>query len=92
MRNRARVINWLLPAVLFAAALASPVNALEAPRMPKEELKARLGNPAVIIIDVRTLTDWILTSKEIKGAVRENPRRPDTWIGKYTRDRTIVLY
>jgi len=92
MRNRAGVIKWLLPSVLLAAALASPANALEAPRMPKEELKARLGNPAINIIDVRTLTDWILTSKKIKGAVRENPRRSDTWIGKYTRDRTIVLY
>ncbi|MDH4233181.1 MAG: rhodanese-like domain-containing protein [Nitrospirota bacterium] len=92
MRNRARVIALLLPAVLLAVALLSPANALEAPRMPLEELKANLGNPGIIIIDVRAFTDWLLTSQKIKGAVRENPRQLDTWIGKYAKDQTIVLY
>ena len=66
--------------------------AAEAPRMEKEQLKAQLGNPDVVVIDVRAFTDWVMTKEKIKGAVRENPRDVDDWSGKYPKDKTIVLY
>ena len=66
--------------------------AAEAPRMEKEQLKAQLGNPDVVVLDVRAFTDWVMTKEKIKGAVRENPRDVGDWIGKYPKDRTIVLY
>ena len=42
--------------------------------MEKEQLKAQLGNPDVVVLDVRAFTDWVMTKEKIKGAVRENPR------------------
>jgi rhodanese-related sulfurtransferase len=66
--------------------------AAEAPRMEKEQLKAQLGNPDVVVLDVRAFTDWFMTKEKIKGAVRENPRDVEDWVGKYPKDKTIVLY
>jgi len=66
--------------------------AAEAPRMAKEQLKAQLGNPDVVVLDVRAFSDWVMTKEKIKGAVRENPRDVGDWSGKYPKDRTIVLY
>ena len=66
--------------------------AAEAPRMEKEQLKAQLGNPDVVVLDVRAFTDWFMTKEKIKGSVRENPRDVEDWIGKYPKDKTIVLY
>lgn len=66
--------------------------AAEAPRMEKEQLKAQLGNPDVVVLDVRAFTDWVMTKEKIKGAVRENPRDVEDWSGKYPKDKTIVLY
>jgi hypothetical protein len=64
----------------------------EATRMEKDALKARLGQPDIIVIDVRALTDWFLTSDKIKGAVRENPKEFGEWCGKYPKGKTIVLH
>ena len=66
--------------------------AAEAPRMEKEQLKAQLGNPDVVVLDVRAFTDWVMTKEKIKGAVRENPRNIEDWSGKYAKDKGIVLY
>lgn len=79
----------LLAFVNFSTAAAF---AAEAPRMETEELKSLLGNPGVVIIDVRAGTDWLLTGDKIKGAVRENPKDFNDWHGKYSADKTLVLY
>ena len=92
MRNRTQSILWILAVVLLAGTVTAPAGASDAPRMPKEELRAKLGSPDIVIIDVRAQTDWLLTKQKIKGAVRENPRQPEKWIDRYSKDKTIVLY
>ncbi len=67
-------------------------DAQVAPRITKEELKARLDNPDVIIIDVRIGRDWNDSTLKIKGALREDPRDVSSWMNKYSRDKTIVFY
>ena len=63
------------------------------PRISKEELKAMLDNPGVVIIDVRVGEDWKMADLRIKGAVREDPGEdPRIWAGKYSKDKTIVFY
>lgn len=63
------------------------------PRMTKEELKSALGNPAVIVVDVRLESEWKITRWKIKGAVREDPEKDiDSWAGKYAKDKTLVFY
>ncbi len=64
----------------------------EIPRISKEELKAMLGKPEVVVIDVRTLWDRKMSLKQIKGAVREDPGAVKSWAKKYSKAKTIVLY
>jgi hypothetical protein len=66
--------------------------ASEIPRISKEELKAKLGRPEVVVIDVRTVWDRKMSLKQVKGAVREDPGAVESWAKKYSRDKTIVLY
>ncbi len=68
------------------------VFAEEVPRMTKEELKALLGDPTVVILDVRARSDWKRSQQKIKGAIRENPKLFDSWADKYSKDKTLVLY
>ncbi len=64
----------------------------DAPRMTKEELKASLGSPDLVIIDVRRESDWTGSDLKIKGAVREDPGAVESWENKYPKDKTLVFY
>jgi rhodanese-related sulfurtransferase len=66
--------------------------AQEAPRITKEELRETLGNPDVIIIDVRLGRDWENSELRIKGALKEDPGNVNSWISKYPKEKTLVLY
>jgi len=72
--------------------LAQMAIAAEIPRMTKEELKAKLDNPDVVIVDVRAGKDWKGSEFKIKGAIRENPAKFSSWAEKYPKDKTLVLY
>jgi len=65
---------------------------VDAPRITKEELKAKMGNPDLLIIDVRYGKDWTESDLKIKGAVREDPDAVDSWASKYSKDKTLVFY
>jgi len=65
---------------------------VDTPRMTKDELKARLNNPDLLIIDVRYGKDWTDSDLKIKGAVREDPEAFDSWANKYPKDKTLVFY
>lgn len=62
------------------------------PRLTIDELKSRLGDPALVVIDVRSSADWNGSSIKIKGAVREVYANAAKWASKYDKDKTIVLY
>ena len=64
----------------------------DAPRMTKDELKARLGNLDLLIIDARYGKDWTDSDLKIKGAIREDPKAFDSWASKYPKDKTLVFY
>ena len=67
--------------------------AKDVPRMTKEELKPLLGNPEVIIIDVRSARDWKSSQEKIQGAIREDPdEKAKSWAGKYNQEKMIILY
>lgn len=63
-----------------------------APRMTTEDLKTRLSDTDLVVIDVRAGRDWKESDLKIAGAVREDPAAPDKWAGKYPVDKTVVLY
>jgi rhodanese-related sulfurtransferase len=65
----------------------------EIPRMTKEELLPMLGNPDVVILDVRIGDEWKKSPWKIKGAVREDPEKGvQPVVEKYPKDKTYVLY
>jgi hypothetical protein len=92
MKERLFKVLIVLLAFASMALFAKAAVADEVPRMSKEELRAMLGNPDVVIIDVRSGKDWEASQSKIKGAVREEPRQAKSWADKYDKDKTYVLY
>lgn len=83
------LFSGFIQTTLCAEKSLSPADV---PRITIEQLKAKLGNPNVAIIDVRSSHDWEESGTMIKGAVREDSRQLDSWTKKYPQDKTIVLY
>jgi len=88
---------WTIIAFLVTFVLTGCLQnlALDAkvPRMTKEELKSLLGNPDVIVLDVRIADEWKRSDLKIKGAVHEDPEKDyRTWASKYPKDKTLVFY
>ena len=90
--KRKRLIILVLFLMAFLGCKTLSLSADEVPRMTKEELKAMLGKPDLIIIDVRTDSDWAASDLKIKGAVREDPQTITSWANKYSKDKAVVLY
>ena len=90
--NRKHIFSLLMVVLFFNSLLAFAVASADAPRMSKEELRSRLGDKDIVIIDVRTGYDWDKSDSKIRGAVREDPQDAATWTKKYTKEKTIVLY
>lgn len=70
----------------------SNLSPADVPRMIIEELRSQLGKPDLLIIDVRSTKDWEKSDVKIKGAIREDGNMFDSWVNKYPKDKTIVLY
>jgi hypothetical protein len=80
-------------AVGFAIAiLASSFACATAPRISKDELRAALGNPRVIVVDDRSAGDWTSSEYKIKGAIRVAPGEEETWAARFPKDKMIVFY
>lgn len=68
------------------------ISVKDIPRMSVDQLKSRLNDPSLILIDVRSPGDWNTSLIKIKGAFREVPDKEKEWAPKYDKDKTIVLY
>ncbi|OGP81065.1 MAG: hypothetical protein A2Z08_01670 [Deltaproteobacteria bacterium RBG_16_54_11] len=95
--NIIKVIGTALVAVLFSL----PVVGLgvqittdeEVPRITKEQLKTALGDPGIIILDVRLQDQWEAADQKIPGALHEDPKQDiKSWSHKYPKEKTVVLY
>ena len=64
----------------------------EIPRMSIETLKTRLGNPDLIVVDVRTAGSWEKSKSKIQGAVREEPKEVSDQTGRFPKDKPLVFY
>ncbi|MFB3884405.1 MAG: rhodanese-like domain-containing protein [Thermodesulfobacteriota bacterium] len=64
----------------------------ESPRISKEELKTMLGDPNVIILDVRIDDEWNASEKKIPGATWKNPEEIGSWLKQYPKSKTLVFY
>jgi rhodanese-related sulfurtransferase len=92
-RGKIRKILAVAGISIFLSVLAYGTWAAQVPRITAEELKAMLGNPDLIIVDVRVAPQWQESKLKIQGAVREDPQKdPKSWAEKYSKDKTLVLY
>jgi len=64
----------------------------EVPRIEKEELKSLLGNPDVIILDVRPHEQWLLSDKKITGSLHADHEAVSSWASKYSKDKHLIIY
>ena len=76
----------------FVLLFATAAFAAEVPRISKEELRSMLGNPDIIIIDVRLSGHLSGSDTKIQGAIREDPEKVNSWMDKYPKDKTLVFY
>jgi rhodanese-related sulfurtransferase len=72
--------------------LATFARSADVPRMTKDELKEMLDHPDLVILDVRSQSDWKDGDSKVKGAIRGDPGSVKSWAGKYSKDKTFVLY
>jgi rhodanese-related sulfurtransferase len=77
---------------LMVVAFWSCGGAQKGPQIDKETLKSWLGNPDVVILDVRLPQHWQGSGKKIPGALREDPKAVDAWAGTLPKDKKIILY
>ena len=91
MKHRVLTVLAMFLGILLIGAEETPPEK-QAPKMTKEELKARLGSKDLVIIDVRLEEQWRFSNRKIPGAVHENPTVVSTWMDKYPKDKTIVFY
>jgi hypothetical protein len=61
-------------------------------KITKEELKGKLDNPDVVIVDVRLGKDWQASESKIKGALRVEPGNVLALTDKYPKDKMLVFY
>ena len=85
--------NLLFGSILILMGLLSSVAfSQEPPKISKEELKTMLGDPNVIILDVRIDDEWKASEKKIQGATWKNPEEIGSWMSKYPKTKTLVFY
>ena len=82
----------VLAALWTALAGSAAYAQQDVPRMTKEDLQPLLANPDVIVIDVRAKSDWEGDALMVRGAVREDPSKVESWMEKYPKDKTLVFY
>jgi rhodanese-related sulfurtransferase len=83
------VLRILAAAMVFAAIALS---ADDAPRIEPEQLKAKIGQPDLALLDVRIASDWGKSDSKIPGAVRVDPHDVSSWAGQFPKDKLLVVY
>ena len=93
MKNIAvRFILALVVTLIVSGCANSPLADDAVQRINKEDVRARLGTPDLIILDTRTGSDWKDSDQIIQGALRADPREFSKWAEAYPKEATIVLY
>jgi hypothetical protein len=77
---------------LVAACSLNALSGGSAPRITTEKLKSMLGDPKLVIVDVRRNLDWNSSEYKIKGAVRADPTKVESWASSFGKDKTFVIY
>ena len=77
---------------LSLALFTSLALSADVPMITKEQLKSMLGNPDLVILDFRSLSDYMASDLKIKGAVRHSVSSPGDLTSSYPKEKTLVFY
>jgi hypothetical protein len=91
-RVAGETVRLAFAAGVAMALLVSSFACATAPRITKDELRAALGNPEVIVADDRSDGDWTSSEYKINGAIRVAPGEEEAWAARYPKDTMIVFY
>lgn len=87
-----RVTAMLAAAFVLCFSVASALGQ-DVPRIGKDELKAKLGSPGMILLDVRASGDWKASEFKIPGAIRPDlDKKAAEWAAGLPKTKEIVLY
>ena len=92
MHIRSLLIFIALIATMLLATAAFGAGTESVPRMSTDELKSRLGEPGLVVLDSRSSRDWDSSTDKIVGAVRADPSDVEQWAGNYDSGMTLVVY
>lgn len=82
----------IIAGIFFFCFISPELSAEDVPRMDKDELKALIDNPDVVILDARTSSDWNQSENKIKGAHRLDKSNAESVETMYSKEKTIVVY
>ncbi len=93
MRSR-WVTAVLTVLVLMLVWLAGSAPGQGARYVDRDTLKSWLGDPGVMILDVRLPGDWESSDRKIKGAMHmdPDPSEVEKWGQNLPKDKKIVVY
>ncbi len=93
MNKRINTVTGIIILILVISGCALiPSVSAEAERISAKQLQGMLGSSDVIVVDVRTKSDWNKSESKITGAAWEDLSAISGWMDKYPRDKTIVFY
>ncbi len=87
-----RTIFTMLAALVGCAVLLGSAWGAEVPRMGIDELKQRLGEADVVVIDTRLAGDATRSQGKIEGSRWQDPNEVEAWAGEYPKAKVLVLY
>ncbi len=90
--TRSTLKSWILACliVVFATSFAAGAEVITV--INKDQLKAELTKPDVIVIDVRAPHDWDSSQWKIQGARRLSPAEAGQSMSSFPKDKTLVFY
>ena len=86
------VVPLALVLAVTLTVLPKTTDAAEVPTMTKEELKGKMTDENVVILDVRRGRDWSGSEFKIQGAHRLENDDIKSLAGNHSKDKTLVLY
>jgi len=92
MKSILKILLLVGVSVSIGCVSANTATSKDIAKITVQELRSMLGDPDVIILDVRPEQQWKSSELEIRGAVHEDPNKVESWARKYSKEKILVLY
>jgi hypothetical protein len=89
---KVNIMKQILAIALLLLLFPLQTSAADVKTIDRDGLKSLLNSPDLVVVDVRTASDWSSSEFKIKGAVRVEPGEVLSWAGGRAKDKIYVLY